>query len=81
MKIKERILWILRIIGWGLIIAGIIFTILMALGFISSPSELAVSNLLTTGILALFLEMRVKFESVRTKFALVWSDFKKRKKI
>ncbi|MBS3056494.1 MAG: hypothetical protein J4473_03610 [Candidatus Aenigmarchaeota archaeon] len=78
---KQGILISLEIIGWGLLVAGILLTILMTSGVIHSPPELSVSNLIATGILALFVEMRVRFESIRTKFDLVWSDFRHRRKV
>jgi len=65
---------LLEIIGWGLILAGIIIILLEIFGILHSPSALEVNNLITAGILALLVEMRVKIE-------LLWQDFKKRKKL
>jgi len=65
---------ILEIIGWGLILAGIILILLEIFGILHSPSALDVNNLITAGILALLVEMRVKIE-------LLWQDFKKRKRL
>ena len=44
------------------------------LGIIHSPAEISLDTLITTGILALLVETRVKL-------GLLWSDFKKRKEI
>jgi len=65
---------LLEIIGWGLILAGIILILLEIFGILHSPSALDVNNLITAGILTLLVEMRVKIE-------LLWQDFKKRKRL
>ena len=70
----ERITLALEIIGWGLIGAVILFVLLKILGIIHSPPEPTLDTLLTTGILALLVEMRVKL-------GLLWSDFRKRKEL
>ena len=72
--IADRITLILEIIGWGLIGAAIFFILLKVLGVLHSPPELTLDTLLTTGILVLLIEMRVKL-------GLLWSDFKKRKEL
>ena len=64
----------MEIIGWGLILAGIILILLEIFGILHSPSALDVNNLITAGILTLLVEMRVKIE-------LLWQDFKKRKRL
>ena len=65
---------LLEIIGWGLILAGIIIILLEIFEILHSPSALDVNNLITAGILTLLVEMRVKIE-------LLWQDFKKRKRL
>ncbi|GEM_PF-2003577 len=70
--IADRITSLLEIIGWGLIGAVILFVLFRVLGVIHSPVELTPDTLLTTGILVLLIEMRVKL-------GLLWSDFKRRK--
>ncbi len=71
---EEKISLFLEIIGWGLITTAILFLILKLLGIVHSPTESTLDTLLTTGILALLMETRVKL-------GLLWSDFRKRKKI
>ncbi|MBS3056485.1 MAG: hypothetical protein J4473_03565 [Candidatus Aenigmarchaeota archaeon] len=59
----------LEIIGWGMIAVSLFFGLLMALGFVHSPPELLLNNLLTTGVLVLVVESRVKI-------GLLWSEFR-----
>jgi len=70
--IADRITSALEIIGWGLIGAAIFVVLLKILGLIHSPQEITLDTVLTTGILVLLIEMRVKL-------GLLWADFKKRK--
>jgi len=70
--IADRITLALEIIGWGLIGAVIFFVLLKVLGLIHSPQEITLDTVLTTGIIVLLIEMRVKL-------GLLWDDFKKRK--
>jgi len=70
--IADRITLALEIIGWGLIGAVIFFVLLKVLGLIHSPQEITLDTVLTTGIIVLLIEMRVKL-------GLLWGDFKTRK--
>ncbi|OGI14740.1 hypothetical protein A3K63_02560 [Candidatus Micrarchaeota archaeon RBG_16_49_10] len=70
----EKLSLLLEIIGWGLIGTTLVFIALKLVGVIHSPTESTLDTLLTTGILALLVETRVKI-------GLLWSDFKRRKNI
>jgi len=70
--IADRITSVLEIIGWGLIGVVLFFVLLKVLGLIHSPQEITLDTVLTTGILILLIEMRVKM-------GLLWADFKNRK--
>jgi len=65
--IADRITLVLEIIGWGLIGAVIFFVLLKVLGLIHSPQEITLDTVLTTGILVLLIEMRVKL-------GLLWDE-------
>jgi len=69
--IADRITLALEIIGWGLIGAVIFLVLLKVLGLIHSPQEITLDTVLTTGILVLLIDMRVKLGLLR-------GDFKKK---
>ncbi len=71
---NEKLNLVLEIIGWGLIGVVAVIVVFELLGIIHSPTEISLDTLITTGILALLIETRVKL-------SLLWSDFKKRKEI
>lgn len=70
--IADRITLALEIIGWGLIGTVLLFVLLKVTGLIHSPQEITLDTVLTTGIIVLLIEMRVKL-------GLLWTDFKRRK--
>ena len=85
---KELINRILEILAWGFIIFGVSVILLKALGVIHSPSELTLEKIIGAGILlelgrsrSEFGKISGRFTVLESKIDMIWSDFKKRKKI
>lgn len=86
---KDMVNKILGIIGWGLILYGVVVGILKWVGVVGSPS---VSDVILGGIVFEFLrferriieelsEIKSKFKEFGVKLNILWSDFRKRKEI
>jgi len=71
---NEKLDLFLKIIGWSLITFAILVILLKLLGIVHSPSELTLDSLLTIGIL-------IELGRLETKISLLWSEFKKKKKL
>jgi hypothetical protein len=66
--------FVLRVLAWALMLVGFIILVLMALGIVHSLEETMIIGLINAGI---FLELG----RIETRLDLLWSDFKKRKKL
>lgn len=75
---KELFDRVLGIIAWGLIGFALLALILKWLGIIGSPPT---TEILLGGVLAELLRIETKFKEFGVKLDLLWSEFKKRKKI
>lgn len=87
----KRFDFALRIIAWSLLLVAIFFLFLMVLGIVHSPELELLSLFVST---AIFLEigrlesktsnlseLKKDVAELKSKFELVWSDFKKRKEL
>lgn len=77
----DRLDLALRIISWGIIIFVISVLLLKALGVIKSPTlEVLLSGWISALTLEVVRQGRV-ISKVDVKLDMIWSDFKKRKKL
>ena len=79
---KEYFDLLSRIVIWGGILFILLFFLLKQFRIIASPNLLENLIIFILGwLIRLEVELKIGFKEIDSKLNLIWSDFKKRKKI